>query len=608
MKKKIIGLLLAFSLVLGVSSCSSKDAKPSVESNNKSVESTEQTTGEGKDIQILATSDLHGVFVPYNYALDAEVETGSFAQVSTAIKELKDDNTILIDNGDTIQSNSAELFIDDETHPMIACLNALDYDVWVTGNHEFNYGMDNLERIAKQFKGDFLCGNVFDKDGKTIGKPYTIIEKNGVKVGVIGMVTQNITRWDAENLKDYEVKDAVEETKAAIKELEGKVDVIVASEHMGESNEYDVPNSGVVDLANACPEIDVIVAGHEHKAVPGEEVNGVLIVENKSEAQTLTQINITVEKDKDGKYQVVDKVSDNIETAEYAVDPDIVTLTADADKKAKDDAQQVIGKLVGGPLAEANEITDVPRAQLEETPLIDFINEVQLHYADAEVSAAALFVSNANLQDGDIRKCDTALVYKFANTLYKLEMTGKQLKQYMEWSANFYQTFEDGDLTIAFDPEIRDYNYDMFSGVKYDINISKEPGSRIENLTHMDGTPVEDDDDIILAVNNYRANSQLLTPGTVYAEGEDLPKLLEMDVDANIGGVRELIGDYIKNVKGGTLEAPELTGNWKVTGYSWDEDLHKKAVEEINAGTLKVSNPEDRTGVNIYKITEKDLK
>ena len=153
-------------------------------------------------------------------------------------------------------------------------------------------------------------------------------------------------------------------------------------------------------------------------------------------------------------------------------------------------------------------------------------------------------------------KCDMSRIYKFTNTLYKLRMTGAQLKKFMEWSAAYYNTFRPGDLTISFNPDIRAYNYDMFAGVNYEVNIANAPGSRIENLTWPDGVPVADDDAFDIAVNNYRANSQLLTPGEIF-EADDMPTLLEMDVRGDIGGVRELIRDYIVNVKGGAI-SPKL--------------------------------------------------
>lgn len=571
--------------------------------------SSEQTQAEEKetvDLQILATSDLHGKFAPWDYALNEESKSGSMAQIATALKELRTENSILVDAGDTIQDNSSDLFFDEEIHPMALAMNEMNYDVWVTGNHEYNFGGDVLKKVISQQKADVLTGNVKDADGNPLADGYTILDKNGVKVGVIGMVTPNITRWDATNLEGWTVTDPVEETKKIIEEIKDETDVLIGVMHMGMDNEYEVKNSGAVDLANACPELDLIVASHAHQLIPGEEVNGVLVVMNKSGASTLADVHLKLEKQEDGSWDVIDRTSDVLDMSTYEPDADLMEKLAPYDERAKEEANVVIGKLEGGNLAPENEIAEIPSAQIQDTALIDLINEVQLYYTDADVSAAALFNMNANLKEGDIRKCDTALVYKFANTLYKLEMTGAQLKQYMEWSASYYNTWKPGDLTISFNPDVRSYLYDMFAGVHYEINIANEPGSRIQNLTWPDGTPVKDEDVFTIAVNNYRATSQLLTPGEVYKEGDPLPKLLELDVRGDAGGVRELIGLYISEVKGGVI-TPQTDNNWKIVGNEWDAAKHEQAVKLLKEGKLTIPTSEDGRTPNVKAITEADL-
>ena len=556
-------------------------------------------------IQILATSDMHGRFLPYDYALNEESTLGSAAQVASVIKELRNENTLVVDAGDTIQDNSAEIFLDDEVHPMMAAMNEIGYDVWTLGNHEFNYGMERLQKIIKQNKAKVLCGNVYSPKGEKLGADYEIVEKGGLKVGIIGMVTPNITRWDAVNLKGWNVTDPVEETKKTIEKIKNKVDVIIAVEHMDVENEYGVKNSGVKDLANECPELDLIVAAHGHQAITDTEINGVSIVENKNSGSTLAQINLEIQKD--DNWVVTSCKTNIIDVSKYKADENMVKELQEYHKKALEDANKEIGKLEGSNLAPDNEIKDIPSAQIQDTALIDLINEVQMHYTGADISASALFVPTANLKEGIIKKCDMALIYKYTNTLYKLEITGKQLKKYMEWSASYYNEFKDRDLTISFDPNIRAYNYDMFSGVKYDIDISEKVGNRIKNLTKMDGTLINDTDVFTLAVNNYRANSHLTTYGSIFEEGEELPKILEIDVRGDIGGVRELIGDYIANVKAGLITA-EVDNNWRIIGNSWDNMLHKKAVEQINSGLITIPTSEDGRTLNIKSITIDDLK
>lgn len=588
------------------SSVPSEAASQSAESSAKQEASSEAPEKETMDLQILATSDLHGKFNPWDYALNEESKSGSMAQVASAVKELRTDNTILVDAGDTIQDNSADLFFDEEIHPMSLAMNEIGYDVWVTGNHEYNFGGDVLKKVISQQKAKVLTGNVKDPEGKPLADSYTIIEKGGAKIGIIGMVTPNITRWDSANLEGWTVTNPVEETRKIIDEIKDQTDVLIAVMHMGMNNEYEVKNSGAEDLANACPELDLIVASHEHRLIEGEEVNGVLVVMNKNSAATMAKVDLTLEKQEDGSWEVAERTSESLDMSAYEPDKELMEKLAPYDERAKEDAAVVIGKLEGGSLAPENEIAEIPTAQIQDTALIDLINEVQMYYTGADVSAAALFNMNANLKEGEIRKCDTALVYKYANTLYKLEMTGAQLKKYMEWTASYYNTWKPGDLTISFNPEIRAYQYDMFAGVNYDINVANEPGSRIENLTWPDGKPVKDEDVCTIAVNNYRASSQLLSPGEVFDEGEELPKLLEIDVRGDVGGVRELIGLYINEVKGGVI-TPVVDNNWKIVGNDWDASKHEEAVKLLKEGKLTIPSSEDGRTPNVAAITEADL-
>ncbi len=562
------------------------------------------TFTEVMDLQVLATSDLHGKFYPWAYATNTESTSGSMTQLATAIKELRTENTLVVDAGDTVQDNSAQIFNGEDVHPMIAAMNAIGYDIYVTGNHEYNFGMDYLKKVIAAQKAKTLVGNVLDEEGKPIADGYTIIEKNGVKIGVIGMVTQNITRWDAVNLAKCTVTDPVEETRKIIDKIKDDVDLLIGVMHMGVDNEYGVANSGVTDLANACPEFDLIVSSHEHALIAGKEINNVLVIQNKNQAQTMNELHLYLAKAEDG-WKLLNRSSKVIEIKNYESDAELLAALKPYHEAAIKDAETVIGKLEGGSLAPENEIKEIPSAQIMDTALVDLINEVQMYYTGAKVSAAALFVMDANLHPGDIHKSDSSLVYKYDNTLYKLKMTGAQLKKFMEWSASYYNQYQPGDLTISFSPDIRAFNYDMFAGVNYEIDVSKPAGERIINLTWPDGTPVKDDESFEIAVNNYRCNSQLLSD-VIYADG-DKPELLEIDVHGEIGGVREQIGEYIKTVKGGTI-TPVCDNNWKIVGNNWDEALHQKAVEQLAAGKLTIPTSEDGRTPNVKAITVNDLK
>jgi len=542
--KKLITTLLIFALMLSLAGCFDTDKTETV------------------DIQILATSDIHGRIYPFDYSMDMENTSGSVAQIATVINEKRTDNTLVFDAGDMHESYIYEVAANDEVNPMAVALNEIGYDGWTTGNHEYDQGIEELKDFVSDLDAPLLLGNVWDENGDALAQPYAVFERNGIKIGVIGMVTPNITIWDRDNLKNCTVTDPGEECKKAIAELQGKADILVGLFHMDTENECNTPGSGVKDLVSNCPEFDVVIAAHGHNAIEGETIGNTLVVENKNLAQTMSEIHIIVEKTKDG-CNVIDKSSRLIDIKEYEPDQNLMDKLQDFHERVIDNYHTVIGYLEGGNLTPENETPDVPQALLEDTALLDFVNKVQLYYAGTDVSATILTNPSCFLNEGEIRKCDITNIYKYVNTICKLQMTGKQLKQYMEWSARFYKQYEDGDVAIAFNPDIKSYNYDVFAGVFYDINIKNPEGSRIENLTWMDKTPVNDEDVLTIAVNNYRADSYILIPGVVFDE-QDMPVLLEKAISYNnISDLRDLIKDYIINVSHGVI-TPEVDNNWKV--------------------------------------------
>lgn len=564
------------------------------------------------NLQILATSDLHGRFLPYDYAINAEDKTGSMAQLQTIIKGLRvaNPNTILVDNGDTIQDNSSSLFNNDPIHPMVVGLNEMGYDTWSMGNHEFNYGIPTLKSISSKFTGTVLCGNVFDKDGKSLGEPYKIIEKAGVKIAIIGMVTPHITKWDGPNLVGYTVKNPVEETKKVVAKLKGTVDVMIATMHAGENKEYGDGDSAR-ELAKACPELTAIVAGHSHSSIGEVKEGNVIITEPINGGDQLSKIDVKVTKNADGKYSVTSAKAELVlvtpkDGKPVAADPELSAKLQPYSDRAIADAKIVIGELKGGDLVPANAIKGIPTAQVQDTAMIDLINKVQMFYGKAEISSAAAFKSDANIKEGKIIKAGTADIYKFDNTLVTLKVNGEQLRRYMEWSASYYNTFKPGDLTVSFNEKIRDYNYDMFSGIKYQVDISKEPGKRIVNLTRTDGTTIKDTDVLTLAVNNYRASTTLLNEASGLFKGEGVEVVYDSaKTMGDAGRIRDLIRDYIVDEKGGVI-TPELDNNWKIIGNEVDATKLAFAVKLINSGKLQLPTSADGRTPNVKTVTYDD--
>lgn len=567
------------------------------------------------DIQLLVTSDLHGKFMPYEYSTASENKNGSAVQVSTLLKKMREEykNTIVFENGDTTQDNSHELFLKDKTSPIIMALNEMKYDAFVPGNHEFNFGMDTLNHIIKSFDGEFLVANLY-KDGKRVYQPYKIFQKEGVKVALIGVVTPHIKKWDSENLKGYDATNPVEEVKKLIPELQEKADLIVVGAHMSAGGEYGDGDSAIA-IAEENPEVAVVIAGHEHSVINTRAKTGAVVIEPGKWGEMVAKIVVTMTEE-NGKWTVKSReediksenvlINDKKNKTIVPADEKLVKKLESFHKRAIADSETIIGELKGGNLVKEDEIKGIPTAQIEPTAMISFINEVQKYYTGAEIAAAAAFRNDANMFEGPIKKSDVALIYKYDNTLRAYELTGAQLKKFMEWSAEYYNQHQPGDLTISFNPNIRGYNYDMFSGVKYDVNISKPAGSRIENLRKTDGTPIKDNEKYLVAVNDYRGKTTLSNEKSGLFPG--IQPVRDLFVErGDAGRIRDLIREYIEKVRGGVI-TPETENNWKITGYQWDEKLHQEVVDLVNSGKLEIPKSEDGRTPNVRSITEEDLK
>lgn len=567
------------------------------------------------NITVLGSSDVHGRFDPWDYSSDISNTSGSLTQISTAVKQVKQSNpnTIIVDVGDEIQDNSVEMFNKGTQEPMVVAMNTIGYDVWEMGNHEFNFGLDVLKNVTSQFKGALLGGNIYKDDGSRYLPAYTIIEKGGVKIGFIGMDTPLVPSFEqgTDHVKGLQFKDPVDETNKAISELKGKVDAIVGVMHMGESNENGISDTGVKDIANKCPGLDAIIAGHMHLLVKSDTVNGVLITEPYKYGQDLSKLDLTFEY-QNGKYVLTNKQSSAIKISDYASDSSLQTVLQPFHDAARADANTVIGQLQGLDMVPKNQIEGIPEVQIGETPLTDFFNEVQLYYSKADVAALSIDNDNACLNAGPIKKKDISYNYQYAlgeSTVY--EVTGKDLKAYMEWAAGYFNTLKSGDITISFNPVRRASKYstnDIFGGIRYKIDLTKSEGSRIVDLQYLNGTSIKDSDTLKLAMNSYRMG-QLVGKGGAL-EGKSFKKLWSStspdafgDTD---GTIRNLAIRYIKEVKGGVVTGTNK-GTWSIIGADRTSDLYKQVAELINSGKIKLPATADGLYTNIASININDI-
>ena len=532
------------------------------------------------NIKLLGTSDIHGRVVPWSYGADVEDKSGSYAQIATYVKDVRKNNknVVLVDVGDAIQDNQVDVFAKDKKyykdHPIPKVLNEMKYDVFVLGNHEFNFGMEALDEILKDIKAKKLTANFYyKKNDKRYIDATTIIEKDGVKLGIIGLSTPMSAKFeeDTGNLKDMKFTSPTEEARTQVERLKAKgVDAIIVIAHMGIENENKIPDTGMRDVINAVDGIDVVIAGHMHKDVPSETIKNTLITEPHRYGTVVSEVDLTFDINDKKEVKLVKKESKTVPVKALEADKKIEEIYKPYHEKLRELNNVVIGQTANEMVPQETK-HGVSAAFSKDTGLSSFINDVEQHYSGADVVTFSFDHQKARMNKGDIKKKDIIFNYRYAGgdvTVY--ELTGKQLKEYMEWSANYFDTIQPGDTEYRYNAERKKskyVTYDIFGGVNYKIDLRNPQGSKIVDLTLADGKPVTDDMKLKVGMNSYRF-AQLNGKGGIW-EGQQIPVLWESKVamGREKGTIQNMMIDYITNVKKGKIDG-QSHNRWEIIGLN----------------------------------------
>ena len=532
------------------------------------------------NIKLLGTSDVHGRIVPWSYGADVEDKSGSYAQIATYVKDVRKNNknVVLVEVGDAIQDNQIEVFAKDKkyykNHPVPKVLNEMNYDIFVLGNHEFNFGMKALDEILKDIKAKKLTANFYHKkNDKRYIDATTIIEKDGVKLGIIGLSTPMSAKFeeDTGNLKDMKFTSPTEEARTQVEKLKAKgVDAIIAVTHMGIENENNIPDTGMRDVINAVDGIDVVIAGHMHKDVPSETIKNTLITEPHRYGTVVSEVDLTFDINDKKEVKLVKKESKTVPVKALEADKKIEEIYKPYHEKLRELNNVVIGQTANEMVPQETK-HGVSAAFSKDTGLSSFINDVEQHYSGADVVTFSFDHQKARMDKGDIKKKDIIFNYRYAGgdvTVY--ELTGKQLKEYMEWSANYFDTIQPGDTEYRYNAERKKskyVTYDIFGGVNYKIDLRNPQGSKIVDLTLADGKPVTDDMKLKVGMNSYRF-AQLNGKGGIW-EGQHIPVLWESKVamGREKGTIQNMMIDYITNVKKGKIDG-QSHNRWEIIGLN----------------------------------------
>lgn len=487
-----------------------------------------------KRIRILATSDVHGTILPTQYSNGLSVHIG-LARLKTLIDSLRDDHTLLVDNGDAIQGSPLTRhhyhFHADEINPMTKAMKEMHYDFIGLGNHDFNYGQKALQIHLTHVESPCLCANV-KKENVPIGLSYAIKEIDGIQLAFFSLVTSYTPTWESqEHIEGLEFIDAYESAKKIVEYLQKfeQPDYIICLYHGG--FERDLSNGSLLEedrgenqgyrILKEIPGIDVMISGHQHRSLSGKLFNTVY-TQTSDKGKELALIDI---------YPENHHIESHILPNDMLADEKMIQLV----EKEEKETQTWLDTVVGHSKVDLT-ISDTFQARLKKAPLVTFINRIQQETTGAQLSSSSIYDGAVGFQN-KITMRDIVSTYIYDNTLVVKKITGAQLKDYLEQCASYW-TLKGNNIEVSQNfiyPKKMHYNYDMVEGIDYTIDLRKPIGERITQLVYH-GKDVQKNDEFTIALNNYRA-----------AGGGNFDMLKEAPIIQNNGiDFADLVSSYLE--------------------------------------------------------------
>ncbi len=573
MKKQIKFLLLLALAAFTVTSCST----------NKLDDGT-------YNFEVYATNDLHGRFFDSLYVSNDRYETHrySLASVATAVKEAREnsgkDNVVLIDVGDHLQGDNAVYysnFVDTlSEHIFSRVMHYLEFDATVVGNHDIEPGAAVYNKVVKELNMPYLAANAIDtKTGEPYFEPYTILNKGGLKIAVIGMTNPNIPNWLAPHLwEDIEfemIATSMERWVKYVRETE-KPHFVIAAIHAGLGDEEsDSRENPARYVARNVKGIDLMLAAHDHK-IAAEKINNgekeIWVLEGGSRGAALSKASVEIVV-KDGEITATNVEGETISMIGVEPDAEYMSHFRDDFLKVKEFTNREMGML-------SNTITS-REAYFGPSAYIDMIHTLQLSASGADISFAAPLSFNATIEEGVLNYQNLLDIYPFENQLNVIELSGQEIKDYLEYSyANWVNEnpVQNGHLLNIKKDEKRNrwsfnhpsFNFDSAAGIIYEVDVTKGDGERVSVLSMADGSNFDMNATYRVALTSYRASGggYLLEHGAGIPKEQIADRIVELYAD-----IREILYDQVQ--ADGVLQAKKLN-HWKFVPANVVDGLAKK--------------------------------
>ena len=536
-------------------------------------------------LRFLCTSDVHGNYLPYDF-ISAQPWEGGLSRVATFVQEqrekLGDDAVVLLDNGDILQGQPTSYYYNyidtTDTHFCAAALNYLRYDAGTIGNHDIETGHAVYDRWSRQCDFPILAANAINtKTGKTYWKPYTIIERKGLRIAVIGMITPAIPQWLPEVLwSGLRFDDMVETARhwvRVVRENE-KPDIVVGLFHSGAGKleqTGSMNEQATLQVVKNVPGFDLVFCGHDHRelceVITNVEGKQVPVVNTGADGMNVAVIDITYQK---GKKTGITATPSLADIKDITPSTEFVNHFVTQFRTVNEYTHQKIGHFATG--------IDTKPAFFGPSAFVDFIHALQLELSDADISFAAPLSFDAAIPAGDIHVSEMFKLYRFENMLYVMQLTGQEVKDYLEYAydgwVNTMKSADDMMLRMRTNPKqfaehwqrlvTPSYNFDSAAGILYTVDLRKGKGERVCIKSLADGRPFDLNATYRVALNSYRGNGGggLLTKGAGIAP-DQLNSRIVWSTDK---GLRYYMIEAIR--KHGNV-TPKALNQWRFIPEEW---------------------------------------
>ena len=547
-------------------------------------------------LKFIETTDVHGAFFPYDFIKNTNVAT-SLAQVFAYVQAQRaqaGQQVVLLDDGDILQGQPTVYYSNFEktggTHVCADIMNFMRYDAGTLGNHDLEAGHDVYDKLVKQFEFPWLAANAVNTaTQEPYFQPYAVLEKDGVKIAVLGLITPWIPNWLPENLwQGMEFTDMVAAAQKWVNIIQGKEqpDVLVGLFHAGGDYAQGGKTAATANNENASkvvaervPGFDVVFVGHDHQGWNAKVKNSagrdVLLLGGLDAARTVAVANVVLTFDESQKTWTKELTGEIVEVKKYAADAKfMLTFSPTAEE---------IKRYVARPLGQFTQTISTRDAMFGDSPFVDVIHRIQLDLTKADVSFAAPLSFDMSINAGDVFVRDAFKLYQYENLLYTMTLTGKEIKGFLEFSYGdwfdqmkgpddhliAFEKDEQGKLvwaprTNSYETKVRYYQYDSAAGIKYTVDVSKPAGERLTIASMADGTAFELDKSYKVAINSYRGagGGGHLPKGAGLAK-EELNKRM---VASTVKDLRYFLMKWIEQQK---VVTPTALGNWQVVPADW---------------------------------------